>query len=318
MNTSDANHSMSIYDTIEHDMRHSKEYLANMKFNYIEVLHKSIFLKRLRGQKEEEEATSQKEELVETKKRIEELRKRFEKISQEVIQLREQAERQENALRATREKEIVMKKRIDEISNTEKTLKKFTEIKREHEFRVEKIRQIKQKIEETENEISAKKQTVNTKLSAKESLMSQKTFLQERLKDLQKTANQQLVYQYNWYKQFISVFYKLVGIRVIDVRQSIHKHQEAVYTSIENGKKEKKENTNEISIKLLSKQKEKTVVITLVFVDGKIHGHTIHKTEGTSQIEPISCSSLFNYCKKVNSTKYFIFESIYQQLSHRE
>ncbi|KAI5140643.1 hypothetical protein NEPAR04_0384 [Nematocida parisii] len=309
----ESSHSMSIYDTIEHDMRHSKEYLANMKFNYIEVLHKSIFLKRLRGQPDEE-VLSSKEELVSTKKQIEEFRKKFEKISHEVYCLREEAEKQERILRTTKEKEALLKKRIEEITNTEKTLKAFAEIKTDHELRISAMAQTQKTIEETERKLSAQADGLTTKTTLKESLFTQKANLQSRLKDLQKTSNQQQVYQYNWYKQFMSVLYKLVGIKVIDVRQSVHKQQEAVYNSTEDREQKKKENINEISVKLLSKKKGKTIVITLIFIDGKINNYTIHKTEGAAQIKSVCCNELFNYCKKVNSTKYFIFEGIYLQL----
>lgn len=317
MDTHESSQSLSIYDTIEHDMRHSKEYLANIKFNYIEVLHKSIFLKRLRGQTETE-VESSKEALVETKKQIEEQRKKFEKISEEVMLLREKEEKQENALRRAREREALLKKRINEITKTEKTLKEFSEIKRDHGVRMESVKNLREKITKAESTLKVGKTSVESKAPIKDSLIQQRAHLQERLKDLQKTANQQLVYQYNWYKQFMSLFYKLVGIRVIDVRQSVYKHQETTYNSTEGRGQKKKDDTNEISIKFLSKKNESTVVITLIFVDGKVCKYGVHKTEGTLQIEPVSCDTLFNYCKKVNSTKYFIFESIYQQLSNKE
>lgn len=304
----------SIYYTIEHDMRHSKEYLANMKFNYIEVLHKSIFLKRLRGQREEDPIQRKKEELVETKKRIEEMRKKFERISHEISVLREQSKEQEATLRERKEKETILKKRIEEISNTKETIKKFTEIKKDHEAREIRIREIKEKIEKEENRLKVERKELETKQLVKDSLLVQKDSLQDRLKTLHKTSNQQLVYQYNWYKLFLNVFYKLARIRVIDVRQSTHRHQGTIYTSTEDKEKKKKESIDEIAVKLLSKKGERTVVITLSFVDGKLDGYNIHRTEGTSQIEPVSCDKLFQYCKKVNSVRYFIFESIDSQL----
>ncbi|KFG25433.1 uncharacterized protein NESG_02207 [Nematocida ausubeli] len=314
MSGEDGNHSMSIYDTVEHDMRHSKEYLANMKFNYIEVLHKSIFLKRLRGQ-QGSEVPNCKDELVATKKQIEEFRRRFEKISHEVSALREEAEKQESILRSAKEKETLLVKKIEEIASTEKTLKAFSEIKEDHEERVREIAQVHSSIEDLEKRIDQQTQLLSTKTTMKETLSGQKISLQERLSDLQKTSNQQLVYQYNWYKQFMSVLYKLVGIRVIDVRQSIHKHQETIYNSTEDREQKKKENTNEISVKLLSKQKDRTVVITLIFINGKLNSYMFHKTEGALQIEPACCNELFEYCKKVNSTKHFIFEGMHQQLA---
>ncbi|KAH9386878.1 uncharacterized protein NEMAJ01_1774 [Nematocida major] len=316
MDAHENSHTMSIYDTIEHDMRHSKEYLANIKFNFIEVLHKSIFLKRLRGQ-EESEGTGCKEALVGAKKQIEDLRKQFEKTSHDVAFLRGEAEKHESMLRTTKEKEMILKKRIDEITQTEKTLSAFSEIKKDHEVRAESIRKLRLKIEDAENKVKACRQATDAKDVVRESLVLQKTDLQARLKDLQQTANQQLVYQYNWHKQFVSVFYKLVGIRVIDVRQNVHKHQETTYSSAENREQKKKEDINEISIKLLAKRDERTVVITLIFVDDKIHSYTVHKTEGVAQIEPLQCDLLFEYCKKMNSIKHFIFESFHQQLSSR-
>ncbi len=58
------------YGSIEHDMRHSKKYLANLKFNYIELLHKELFLRAVGG----EEVPVQGERKSELKRRKQQTR----------------------------------------------------------------------------------------------------------------------------------------------------------------------------------------------------------------------------------------------------
>ncbi|KAI5185788.1 hypothetical protein NEHOM01_1065 [Nematocida homosporus] len=305
---------ISLYGTIEHDMRHSKEYLANIKFNYVEVMHKYIFLKVLRGDMSEE-ISSQKEELVKKKEEIERYRRSIESLSADISRATNTLEDQKQKLSQIKEKEFIIRKRIEEAMNKAQAVSQFAEIKQKNSTYLAQIASCTSEIEQRQVNIQTYKRLVEERNRALVQTNSRKSVADERLKDLQQAANQQMVYLYNWYTQFGSVFMRLVGAKIIDIRKSEQKKLQSIYSSTGEEVPDREEKSSLISIKILAKKKNRTAVITLSFVNGKLDAHTIYKTEDTLQIKPQVCDELFSYCQTTNSTKFFLFESINRQMA---
>ncbi|KAI5188485.1 hypothetical protein NECID01_0116 [Nematocida sp. AWRm77] len=304
---------MNMYDTIEHDMRHSKEYLANIKFNFIEVYHKFVFLKRLKGEKPEE-STQKKEDLQRVKGLVEGSRQRIEGLSQEIALFAQKLGSKDAEVRELKEKEMLLQRRVEAAAAKAKVVKEYVDVKEKNTRVLAQIEALKTEIEHTKKDLQAKAARAEARKKLLEKAREERVRSEEKLDTLQKIANQKLVYQYNWYNHFSTLLYKMLGVKVIDVRQSVHRPQHSVYTSLRETSAEAQEQTNEITVKLLAKKKERTVVLTLSFVNGHVHSYAVHRTEGVAQVPPSSCEELFKYCKDTNSIKFFIFESVSLQL----
>jgi len=309
--------SMHMYDTVEHDMRQSKEYMANVKFNFIEVFHKLRFLKKLKGDapSEEERPEESKEKLQLVKKEAEKIRASIEQISKEIADKKNLLKRKSADLAEKSEKQSALIKRVQEIEEKERIVREFVEIKQENE----KVQQRTKRLLEEKSGMKTLKERKSEQIAAKretaETLRRERGRREERLQLLQKEANQQMVYLYSWYRQFGTVYTRLVGLKVIDVRQSRHRQVQEVYASTE-GKSapEKEEQNSEINVKIISKKDGRAAVLALVFVDGRMESYSVHKTEDSAQTQATNCDELFQYCRKINSNKFFVFESINQQM----
>ncbi|KAI5179098.1 hypothetical protein NEFER01_1965 [Nematocida sp. LUAm1] len=108
---------------------------------------------------------------------------------------------------------------------------------------------------------------------------------------------------------------QLVGAKVVDIQHTEQKASSLIYSSTEKDIPKVEEKKSKVTIKILAKKHNRTVIVTLVFLDSKLEGYAIYRTENNLQTAPESCDNLFSYCQRTNSTKYFLFKSIHQQLS---
>lgn len=303
---------MRQYDTVEHDMRHSKEYLANIKFNFVEIIHKVIFLQKLKGNVIQMEPV--KDLLIKKKEEIEKMRKKLEILSERMADVSISLEEKKKELIRIKEQEHIMLKRIEGASSKEQTIRHISKIREQHKKDLECIERIKEEISDKNKENRRRKETYDRKKSYFAEICRRREEIENKLEVLQKDANQQMVYQYNWYKQFSSVMKNLIGAKIIDVQQIEQKQPSSVYSSINGETQAAEEKIRRTSIKILAWHKDRTAIITLAFVDGKFDSYSIYRTKNNVQIPTAECQELFTYCQRTNSVKLFLFEGIAHQI----
>ncbi|OAG29965.1 hypothetical protein NEDG_01512 [Nematocida displodere] len=300
----------SMYDTIEHDMRHSKEYLSNIKFNYIEILHKSILLNKVVDSTESVEKEAIKPKLIQRKKEVEGVRETIERLSKEEYFLKRELEERVQVLAQSRAQEAAVLRRIEELLKQEKTLKEFAEIKENNEDNLKDIKELAQQIEQADRQREVSQETLQSMRAQLKTSQIRKVELEQTLQTTEKVENQQIIYQYSWYKKFYSLFTAILGVKVVDVREVEHKVPESTYNSTCTAPCTPKVHENDVSVKILAKKQDQMISIGLLFVDGKVSSYTIHATPSI-HLSP-AIDELFAYCKYVNSTKFFLLEGSFR------
>jgi chromosome segregation ATPase len=291
------------YGSIEHDMRHSKECLANLRFNYIELLHKEIFLRALGG----EEVPVQRERKGELKKRKEEIDgmdEEMEQLSRSIYEERKSLGERKEHLEEMRQKERNMAKRLGEVAKRRELLERVRGLRREEEGNVEKISRVvvdvdnlRARVQEKEKENAERKRRVAD-------VRAKRTLLEKKVRAIEERRSAESLYLYHWHRQFNDVATRLLGLSVEGVERNEYR-REGVFSSSGEGSNEVHSSEITVSVKMVLGKK--AVPLQIVFTDGRLSGVSF---VGESPLKG-KTDSLLSYCILVSSVKYMLFEMVF-------
>lgn len=306
-----------VYDTIEHDMRHSREYLSNVKFNYIEVLHKVIFLEKIKGPYKkglpDPRNTSAnnlmvKKSLIEAKEEVESLRSEMEKLSYDFAQTSASLHKAATDLANLQAKQAEIRRRIEEAQGKERAIRECEALEAEKERKRREKEETRKEIEELLSE-TQKKEREQT-LAAQDLATCTQSLVQKRrsLQALEQAANKHIVFQFEWYSRFSPAFFSLTGIRVLEVGKIERHHVETKYASINHKAEHKTEKASEVVVKMQIQKSGETHMLTLSFLEGAVHSYAL-ETSSSTTCPNEKVAELFRYCEKLNALRFFIFQT---------
>ncbi|KAI5179606.1 hypothetical protein NEOKW01_0069 [Nematocida sp. AWRm80] len=193
--------------TIEHDMVYSKEYLSNIKFNYIEVLHKYIFLHKLNNLNVP--VTRRKEELKSIKGEVFTITNRIADLSSSIYQeyRRNIEEYNRYSSKAQEYEEILMN--IDKLKYKLGVYTKYSKL-------VNKIEQYNQSNQEIYQRIGQL-----TKYNNEEIQESIRAIRSKRIEIESKhscISGNSIYYVYKYNKYIYSILHSIIGVKIVDVR----------------------------------------------------------------------------------------------------
>lgn len=299
----------SLYETIEHDMRYSKEYLANLKFNYIELAHKELFLRKLGGAEEEGAdlpGAEIKDRLCGKKKEVELVERQMEQLSREIHDENLLLCQRREALQRMAEEEAAASARIDELVRREEKLRRFNVIKKEGEEKVQRIESVVLEIEEKKRALSKLMRAISEKKQLLEAAQREKEKGKRHLELLNLRTNAKILELYSWYRNFNLVFRRLFGIQIESMKSSARQKERAMCPSPHDPilPANSEDCAIDVEVALLLREGH-TFSVTLAFLDGKFAGCSACQVLGTD------ISSLVGYCKEINSPKFLLFELLF-------
>lgn len=299
------------YETIEHDMRYCKEYLTNLKFNYIELTHKEIFLRAIIGghrggeAREDGQGEEVKEKLKEKKREIRRMEEDMERLSREIYEEERLLGARKKALSETKALQSDLVRRIHDIEKREEALRRYNEIKKEEEAKVARINSLVVEIDDKKKSAHAREKAVADKRRALECLREKKAFFRRRIELFEQRRSAPVFYLYNWYRTFTAVFSKCLGAKIGDVKKAKHRPETSILQMAQE-KEPEEALADEITVTVIAVlEGNASIPIAISFVDGRLHGVTINGASPNG-----NSADLLSYCKRVNSAKFLLFESL--------